>query len=132
MTKWRTLVPRELTRRHQPADIHGAIFLPKDWPGHGPVVTLFLPECLTQHCDLLGSGDALNVVTRLRWNGDVNHWLRLICEEVRDEHAAIIFTCDTLEQAEDAAKAAAPLLPDDERIALERACAQASVQAAIN
>jgi hypothetical protein len=111
MNDWTTLIPRG-TR--QPDDVHAAAFLPKDWPGHGSVVTVLIPECI-----LLGSDNAPSNV-RPPPSGDVDYWLRSIFEEGEYERAAIIFICSTPEQAENAARTAAPLLPSHERIALER------------
>jgi hypothetical protein len=119
MNDWTTLIPRG-TR--QPDDVHAAAFLPKDWPGHGSVVTVLIPECI-----LLGPDNAPSNV-RPPPSGDVEYWLRSIFEEREYERAAINFICDTPEQAEDAAKAAAPLLPSHERVALERVCAKACVR----
>jgi hypothetical protein len=111
MTDWTTLIPRGM---RQPDDVHAAAFLPKDWPGHGSVVIVLIPECI-----LLGPDNVpLNV--RPPPSGDVACWLRSIFEEGEYERAAINFICSTPEQAENAARTAAPLLPSHERIALER------------
>jgi hypothetical protein len=110
MTDWTTLIPRG-TRQH---DLHVAVFLPKNWLGYGSDVTVFIPECI-----LLGPDNAPSNA-RPPPSGDVACWLRSIFEEGEYERAAINFICDTPEQAEDAAKAAVPLLPSYERIALER------------
>jgi hypothetical protein len=111
MDEWTTLIPRG-TR--QPDDVHAAAFLPKDWPGHGSVATVIIPECI-----LLGFDGALSDV-RPPPSGDIDCWLQSILEDGEYERAAIIFICSTPEQAEDAARTAAPLLPSHERIALER------------
>jgi hypothetical protein len=123
MNDWTTLIPRG-TR--QPDDVHAAVFLPKDWPGHGSVVTVILPECI-----LLGSDGALSDV-RPPPSGDVDCWLHSILEGGEYERAAIIFICSTPEQAEDAARTAAPLLPSRERIALERVCAGGCIRASLS
>jgi hypothetical protein len=123
MTDWTTLIPRG-TRRHD--DVHAAAFLPKDWPGHGSVVTVLIPECI-----LLGPDNAPSNV-RPPPSGDVDCWLRSIFEEGEYERAAIFFLCITTEQAGDAARTAAPLSPSHERIALERVYAKASVRAKLS
>jgi hypothetical protein len=118
MTDWTTLIPRGM-RQH---DLHVAVFLPKNWPGHGSDVTVFIPEFI-----LLGPDNAPSNV-RPPPSGDVACWLRSIFEEGEYERAAINFICSTPGQAEDAAKAAAPLLPSHERVALERVYAKACVR----
>jgi hypothetical protein len=100
---WTTLVPRELTRRHQADDIHCAVFLPTNWSGRGSSVIALIPECITE---------PLNVIGRSQ---NVTSWLRLICEKARHEHGAIISACNTPTQAADAAEVAAPLLLGYER-----------------
>jgi hypothetical protein len=119
MTDWTTLLPRGRAPR---GDVYVAAFLPKDWPGHGSVVTVLFPEGL-----LFGPDDVL-VNVRPPQSGGVNHWLRDIFAEGEYARVAINFICNTPEQAEDAAKAAAPLLPSHERIALERLYAKACVR----
>jgi hypothetical protein len=94
------------------ADIHAAVFVPPGWPGHGAAYAALIPERI-----LIGPGD--DEVTESH-NETVDHWLRGVCEEVRHEPAAVIFSCSTAEQAEDTAKAVTPLLPNYERIAIER------------
>ncbi len=122
MNDWTTLIPRG-TR--QPDDVHAAAFLPKDWPGHGSVVTVLIPECI-----LLGFDNAPSNVPP--FSGDVGCWLRSIFEEGEYERPAIIFVCSTPEQAQDAARTAAPLLPSHERIALERVCGANCVRAKLS
>jgi hypothetical protein len=109
--EWTTLAPREITRRHRVADIHAAVFVPPGWPGHGAAYAALIPEQI-----LLGPGDTIAEPR----NETADIWLRRVCEEVRHEHAAVIFSCSTAEQAEDTAKAVTPLLPNYERIAIER------------
>jgi hypothetical protein len=126
--KWTTLVSRELTRRYRAADIHGAIFLPKGWAGRGPIITLTIPECISLRYRPWTDNEII-VYPRGR---NLSFWLRRVCKEAESARAAIIFSCNTPEQAEDAAKAAAGLLPGHERVALERACGKAAVRARLS
>jgi hypothetical protein len=111
-TEWTTLAPREVIRRHQVADIHCAVFVPLYWPGHGPAIVALVPERI-----MLGPGD--DEITEPH-NESLDRWLCRVCEKVRHAHAGVIFSCDTPEQTEDIVKAVTPLLPNYERIAIER------------
>jgi len=44
---WTTLLDPEVTRAFVDSEqLHGAWFVPKDWPGKGPSVVMEIPECI--------------------------------------------------------------------------------------
>jgi hypothetical protein len=44
---WTTLLDPEVTRVFMDSEqLHGAWFVPKDWPGKGPSVVMEVPECI--------------------------------------------------------------------------------------
>jgi hypothetical protein len=59
-------------------------------------------------------------VNRPKANKKVESWVRTVCELANERGAAVSFSCDTKEQAEMAASMASPLLPNHQRVALER------------
>jgi hypothetical protein len=100
---------------------HYACFLPKKWRGEGLVVSLLIPECELQ-ADLPrppGAEPAV-FINRPPANQKVEVWLPLACEIATRQGAALYFACDTAKQAERGARMASKLLPDHERVALER------------
>jgi hypothetical protein len=119
-TDWTTRVLPEFTRQYGIEEIHNVLFFPKGWPGKGAAVTLGIPECELQCCFIGKDGEPVAFVNRPRINRSLKSWMRTACEVARDYKAAITFSCDTPEQAAQAAKRAAKLLPGYERVALER------------
>jgi len=113
-TEWTTLY-----RPPYLADLHSVWFLPLDFPGYGPVVTLGIPECELIRTDVV-DGLPYSVVNRTKVNRRIKYWVRLACELARDTGSVASFICDTAEQAAHAARMAAKLLPNYERVALER------------
>jgi hypothetical protein len=65
-------------------------------------------------------GEPKAIINRPQVNRNIKSWIRTACEVARDFRAVITFSCDTPEQAAQAAKRAAKLLPGYERVALER------------
>ena len=117
---WTTLLDPELPYMGD-KELHTAWFMPNGWPGKGPCVALEIPECKLHVCLLQLDGEPVVIVNRPRSNKNIKKWVRSACERAREYQACISFTCDTAEQAEDAAKLAAKFLPKDyERVALER------------
>jgi hypothetical protein len=118
---WTTRVDPECTRPYGVGEVHAVFFLPEGWCGKGPTVGLGLPECELQFVFLINDIPV--------WQGEkpltpesanIKHWLRRACEIANKHHACLMLSCDTIEQANDAAKRAARWLPHHERIALER------------
>jgi hypothetical protein len=62
----------------------------------------------------------LAVVNRPQKNKNVRHWLRHACKIATDDDCSISFSCDTSQQADQAAKIASQLLPNHRRAAIER------------
>jgi hypothetical protein len=120
MSDWTTRVLPEFTRQYGVEELHSVLFLPKDWPGKGAVVTLGIPECELQCCFIGEDGEPVAFINRPQINRSVKSWIRGACEVATDYKAAITFSCDTPEQAAQAAKRAGKLLPGYERVALER------------
>jgi hypothetical protein len=120
--KWTTRILKEMTEPYGVDEAHYACFLPKKWQGEGLVVSLLIPECELQ-ADLPrppGAEPAV-FINRPSANQKVEIWLPLACEIAMRQGAALYFACDTAKQAEgDAARMASKLLPDHERVALER------------
>jgi hypothetical protein len=119
-TDWTTRVLPEFTRQYGVEEIHSVWLLPKDWPGKGAAVTLGIPECELQCCFIGEDGEPVVFINRPQINRSVKSWTRTACEMARDHKAAVHFSCDTPEQAAQAAKRAAKLLPSYERLPLER------------
>jgi hypothetical protein len=117
---WTTRVLPELAAQYGMRELHTAWFLPKGWPGRGPVVGLLIPECEMQVVFLAPDGEPVAVINRPKINRNVKSWLRHVCETAKDMGASVALACDTAEQAERAARMAGRFLPNHERIALER------------
>jgi len=101
-------------------DFHMACFAPSDWPGKGPTVCLGLPECELVLTVLGKNGVPSALVNRPNDNRDVWYWIKFACEMAQQEQAFIMFNCDTIEQLKGAISLLERLLPQYERIALER------------
>lgn len=117
---WTTRIAPHLTSRYGVEEVHTAWFLPKGWPGKGNAVSLLIPECELQYVFLAPDGAPVACVNRPNLNKNIKTWIRSACKAARDYRASIAFACDTSDQVEKAVKLAARLLPDHERIALER------------
>jgi hypothetical protein len=65
-------------------------------------------------------GEPVAMINRPQRNLKLKYWLRYVCEMATKERSFVIFSCDTIEQAERVAKQAAKRLPRHQRIALER------------
>ena len=118
---WTTLLDPEVTRTFVDSDeLHGAWFVPKDWPGKGPSVVMEIPECILHASFPQPNGGPVVMVNRPGPNVSVRGLIRSACERAREVHACIGFMCNTGAQAEGAATIAGNTLPDYERVALER------------
>jgi len=120
--KWTTRLPKEMVEPDGVDEAHYACFLPKKWQGEGLVVNLLIPECELR-ADLPTPPGAEPAVFINRPPADrqkVENWLPLACQIATKQAAALFFACDTARQAERAAQMASKLLPDHERVALER------------
>jgi hypothetical protein len=117
--KWNTRVPNEELEPNNKT--HYALFLPKKWQGEGLFVNLLLPECELQADRPTPPGAEPEVfINRPPPEVQkVENWLPLACKIATKQAAALFFTCDTAEQAEQAARMASLLLPDHERVELE-------------
>jgi len=115
--KWTTLIPPERSRRYRPDDVHAAIYVPRDWAGNGPVVVLQIPSCALA-CGQ--PGEIPVIIRRPQQNCDIAFWVDAVCEEAWPDRAAIVFSCNTEHQAEAVAAAAASMLPNYERLPIER------------
>jgi hypothetical protein len=101
---------------------HYACFLPNKRQGEGLVVSLQIPECEMQ-ADLPrppGGEPAVFITSTTTNHQKVEGSLRLACMIAARRGAAVYFACNTTKQAERAAEMASKLLPDHERVALER------------
>ena len=118
---WTTLLDPEVTRTFVDSDeLHGAWFVPKDWPGKGPSVVMEIPECILHASFPQPSGVPVVMVNRPGPNVNVRGLIRSACKRAREVHACIGFMCNTAAQAEGAATIAGNTLPGYERVALER------------
>jgi hypothetical protein len=124
MAKWTTKIPDDIIKSHgHIGEIHNVFFLPKDWPGEGgPVVSMLIPECETQYCVIKEAGPFVTVDRTYRPTTKEDIWrlLQLFCRKAVKEKAAVIFSCDTHQQAEATALLATTFLTTHERVALER------------
>ena len=116
---WTTRLPPAQTEPFGVAEVHAIRFLPNEWPGQGPTISLTLPECHLQYVKLSTNGIPM-VATHRPTKKNIKHWLRAACGMATEVSACLIIGCDTHEQAERAAKKAAQLLPRYQRAALER------------
>jgi hypothetical protein len=117
---WTTRVEPELTRPFAVEELHQVCFEPNGWPGKGEVVTLLIPECEMQTVWTAADGEPVALVNRPQKNRSVKYWLRSACKEATAKKAFLVFSCDTVEQAQRIAKRALKLLPHHRRMALER------------
>jgi hypothetical protein len=122
--KWTTrlseLIPEMLTEAGV-AEIHSAYFAPVNYTGgKGNVVSLGIPECELIVGLLLSDGGPLAIVNRPKINFKIDGWIKLACKEAVTLHAVVCLNCDTLKQLEQAVALAQNLLPQYERVALER------------
>jgi hypothetical protein len=117
---WTTRLQPELTRPFGIEEVHSVWFTPKEWSGKGAVASLLIPECEMHLCMLGPDGAPVTFVNRPKANKKVKSWVRTVCELANERGAAVCFSCDTKEQAEMAASMAATLLPNHQRVALER------------
>jgi len=120
--KWTTRVLKEMPQPHGLDKAHYACFLPKKWPGEGLVVSLRIPEG-EMHADLPrppGAEPAVFITTPTAKHQKLEDSLGLPCMIATRRGAALYFACNTAKQAERAAEMASKLLPNHERVALER------------
>jgi hypothetical protein len=119
---WTTRLDPALLRRHYgiDAEIHDAFWVPPQWPGKGPVAGLLIPECELQFVFQGADGEPVATINRPQHNKSIKRWLRTACEAAIKYHAAFHVTADTAEQVAQAAKLVVRLLPNYERVALER------------
>src|SRR5262249_20906135 len=117
---WTTRIAPELTRSYGVEELHNVAFEPRGWPGHGTTISLSIPECELQYVFLAANGDPVAMINRPQNNKSQKHWLRYACRVATEERAYLFLSCDTAEQAEQAAKAAGRRLPHHHRAALER------------
>lgn len=119
-SKWTTRIAPEITRTYGVEELHTLWFTPQGWPGEGPIINLGIPECELQQCTFM---NGVPVILRNRppqADLNVHYWIRTACKLAVERGAAVIFICNTVAQADETAKAAAPLLPKYRRAALER------------
>jgi hypothetical protein len=92
---WTTLLVPEMTRDYMgDKELHSAWFVPKGWP--------------------------VVIVNQPGTNKNIKYWTRSACKRARQYRACLSFACDTAEQIEEAAKVVGKILPNYERVALER------------
>ena len=106
--------------KYLPSDVtalHQVMFDPDNWPGKGPCVTLLIPECEMQIAiHNPAEPDAPHIlINRPKKNKDVAGWIKNASKQAAQDKAALIFACDTAEQAENAARAAVEFLPNHKR-----------------
>ncbi|MDA9405565.1 hypothetical protein [Bradyrhizobium sp. CCBAU 45384] len=120
-TDWTTRVPPDITKRYGVEEVHTIVFTPEGWPGFGSLISLDIPECEVQNIIIKDpNSQPLIVINRPQTNRSVKYWLRSVCKLATGGNLGVILSCDTVEQAEHAAKLASRLLPNHERTALER------------
>jgi hypothetical protein len=117
---WTTRLEPALTTQYQVDELHSVWLVPKGWPGKGETVSLLIPECELQLCKIGDDGKPLTFINRPQVNRNIKRWLRTACEMANETGAALSLLCDTNEQAERGARLASRLLPNHDRIALER------------
>ena len=122
MSKWTTLIPDDIVKSYgHSGEIHNVFFVPEGW-SDGPVVSMLIPECETRYYVIRESGPFITVDRTYQptTKEDIWRWLQLFCKNAVKEKAAVIFSCDTHQQAEAAAIIATVFLTTHERVALER------------
>jgi hypothetical protein len=120
-TPWTTRLDPEVARPFVGSEeLHGAWFVPKDWPGQGPSVVMEIPECILHVCLPQRNGVPMVWINRAGPIVDIKGLIRSACERAQGYRACIGFMCNTADQAHNAARFAGNLLPDYERVALER------------
>jgi hypothetical protein len=117
---WTTRLERALTAQYQVAELHSAWFTPKGWLGKGNTISLLIPECELQLTKVGDDGEPLTFINRPQVNRNVKRWLRTACEMANETGASLSLLCDPNDQAERGVRMARRLLPNHERIALER------------
>jgi hypothetical protein len=120
MTDWTTRVLPELTRPYGVEEIHSVWFAPAGWIGKGTTLFLGLPECELHASVLDLNGEVVTFVNRPPTNKNIKKWIRSACKLATEQKAPVFFGCDTVAQAAHAAKMAERLLPNHQRMALER------------
>jgi hypothetical protein len=118
-TKMSEVAP-EMLAGYGVMELHVAYFAPVNFPGRGPAVTLGIPECELLVVLLRSDGEPLVFLNRPQTNFKIEDWIKSACRQAIDHHAVISFNCDTLEQLKQAVALAQNLLPQYERVALER------------
>jgi hypothetical protein len=119
MIDWTTLPP-EFTRPGEAGRLHQVWFWPNGWPGTGKTICLLLPECHLYSRMIDADGKPVTIVNKPESNKDVAYWIRSSCKQAMAGGAAIVFGCDTAEQAEQAAEQAAKWLSGYQRVPIER------------
>jgi hypothetical protein len=120
MNEWTTRMPGEHTRPFGVEELHNVFFEPDGWLGKGTTVNLGIPECELIVGSVSPDGEPFACVNRPQHNKSVKGWIRSACKLAMQQRAMLIFSCDTAEQAELAARRAAKLLPQHKRMAMER------------
>lgn len=120
MSEWTTRLPPEIARQFGVEELHDVCFASRGRPGKGPTVSLGIPDCELQHCLVAGGGTLVTTVHRPTGNLSVKYWIRYACKLATENNTAPLFSCDTVEQAELAAKRASKWLPKHGRMPLER------------
>ncbi len=123
---WTTRVDPVRTRPFGVEELHNVYFEPDGWPGKGDVVALLIPECELHVTWVAADGVPVPIVFRPGKDRSVGYWIRQVCKNATADRAFVIFSCDTAEQAQRAAKRAAKLLPNHRRMSLERMFGAAS------
>jgi hypothetical protein len=121
MKDWTTRLDPKLTRPFGVEELHDVCFVPMGWPGKGPTIGLGIPECETMFTILAKDGTPITEINRPPTNHDVKRWTRMVCKTALGiVDCCVMFNCDTVEQAEQAARRATKWLPGYKRMPLER------------
>jgi hypothetical protein len=110
----------ERTRTYGVEELHCAWLLPPGFPGKGPVVSLFIPECQMKYMPGIEIAGAPILWMFDRPRRTVAHSIKDACKIATEANACLCILADDAEQLERAARLATRRLPHHERAALER------------
>jgi hypothetical protein len=99
---------------------HQVYFLPKSENILGRCIGLGIPECELHVLFCAADGHPIACINRPQKNHSVRRWLKTACAMATEQDCTLILTCNTREQAANAAAFAARRLLNHRRVPIER------------